>query len=67
MKIYERKSVEYLACSNCLYHLVGKTEKRGQIAQIGRILVFEVTHTWISVNCCKIQDQRVFIREEIEN
>ena len=57
------KSVEYLSCSNCLYNLTGKTDKKMQIAQIGRILVFEVTRIWICLNCCKIQDQRVAIVE----
>ena len=61
------KSVEYLSCSNCLYNIIGKTDKNIQIAQIGRILVFEVTRTWICLKCCKIQDQRVYIREEREN
>ena len=61
------KSVEYLSCSKFLYNLIGKTEKRIQIARVGSILVFEVTHTWICLKCCEIQDQCVYIREEREN
>ena len=59
--------VDYLSCSNCRYNLVGKTDKRRQIAHIGSILVLEVTTTWICLKCCHIQDQRVYIREIGEN
>ena len=61
------KPVEYLSCSNCQYNLIGKTEKRIEIAQIGRILVFEVSYTWSCLKCYQIQDQRVHIRETAEN
>ena len=57
------KSVEYISCSNCQYNLVGKFEKRLQIAHIGSIVVFEVTTTWICLRRCQIQDERVHIRE----
>ena len=43
-----------------------KTEKRTQIGQIGRILVLEVTHIWICLRCCQIQDERIYIREVYE-
>ena len=62
-----RKLVEYLSYSNCQYNLIGKNEKRHQIAHIGRILVLEVTHIWISLKCGQIQDERVYIREVREN
>ena len=61
------KSVEYLSWPNCLYNVIGQTDRKIKIAQIGRVLVFEVTRTWICLRCCKIQDQRVYIREEREN
>ena len=61
------KSVEYLPYSNFLYNLIGKTEKRIQIAQIGSILVFEVIYTWICLKCCHRQDQHVYNREVGEN
>ena len=58
---------EYIFGSNCRYNLIGKIEKRLQIIQIGRIRVFEVTTSWVGLKCCQIQEQRVHIREAVEN
>ena len=59
--------VEYISCSNCLYTLIGKTEKIQKIAHIGNILLFEVTTIWICLKYCQIQDEGVHIREVREN
>ena len=61
------KLVEYISCSNFQYTLIVKTEKRLEISQIGRILIFEVTTTWLCLKCCRIQDHYVHIREVEEN
>ena len=61
------KPVDYLSCAHCGSNLIGKTEKRIQIGRIGRILVLEVTHIWICLCCCQIEDEIVVIREVFEN
>ena len=60
------KPVDYLSCAHCGSNLIGKTEKRTQIGRIGRILVLEVTHIWISLCCCQMEDEIVVIREVFE-
>ena len=57
------KPINYLACTNCGSNVVGKTEKRTQIGQIGGILGLDVTHIWIFLRCCQIQNERIYIRE----
>ena len=61
------KLVEYISCSECFHTLIGKTETQLYIAQFGRIVVFEVTTTWLCLRCRHIQDQRIEIREIWEN
>ena len=60
------KPINYLSCVSCGSNLVGKTEKRVQIGRIGRIIVLEVTHIWICLRCCQIQDEIIGILEVLE-
>ena len=54
--------MDYLLCSYCGSNLIGKTEKSVQIGRVGRILVLEVTHIWICLCCCQIEDEIISIR-----
>ena len=58
--------MDYLSCSYCGSNLIGKTEKRVQIGSVGRILVLEVTHIWICLRCCHIEEEIISIREVFE-
>ena len=60
------KPVGYLSCAHCGSNLIGKTEKRTQIGRIGRVLVLEITHIWVCLRCCQIEDEIVVIREVFE-
>ena len=61
------ETVEYIPCLNCLHTLIEKTEKSQRIAEIGRIIVLEITNTWLCLKCCHIQEQRAHIQEVREN
>ena len=58
--------IDYLSCVSCGSNIVGKTEKRVQIGRIGRIVVLEVTHIWMCLRCCQIQDEIIAIREVLD-
>ena len=60
------KPVDYLACAHCSFNIIGKAEKRTQIGRIGRKLVLEITHIWIWLHSCHIEDEIVVIREVFE-
>ena len=60
-------SVNYIPCSRCLYRLIGKTEKYLCVGNFERVSVFEVTISWVRLNCCYIQSERVEIREIRDN
>ena len=58
--------IDYLSCVSSGSNIVGKNEKRVQIGRIGRIVVLEVTHIWICLRCCQIQDEIIAIREVLD-
>ena len=58
--------VGYLSFPYCGSNLIGKTEKRVQIGRVGRILVLKVTHIWICLCCCQIEDEIISVREVFE-
>ena len=55
--------MDYLSCSYCGSNLIYKTEKRVQIGRVGRILELKVTHIWICLCWCQIEDEIISIRE----
>ena len=57
--------VEYIPCSRCFGRFLGKTGNFLCVWKSDIVSVFEVTITWICLNCHHIQDERVGERVEI--
>ena len=57
------KTVDYIPCSRRSYRLIGSTEKYLCVEKLGEVSTFDVTISWIFLNCCLIQSERVDIRE----
>ena len=61
------QSVDYIPCPRCSYRLIGRTERHLCVGTLGRVNVSEVTISWVCLNWCHIQSERVEIREIRDN
>ena len=61
------QTIDYIPSLRRVYWLIAKTEKNLCVGRFETVRLFEMTISWVCLNCCHIQSEGVEIREIRDN